>query len=89
MWASRGGGGECVQPGHAGGTHRRGWVGAVGDDRLQVGGVLVTVAEEPAGQVRLGVAVDRQSTAADAGEPRRQVDRRDRLADSAVLVGDG
>ena len=83
------GGGEGVEPRHAGGVHRRGRVGAAGDDRLQVGGVLVSAAEEPAGQVRLGVAVDGQGAAAGAGEPRRHVGRCDRLADSAVMVGDG
>jgi hypothetical protein len=50
-------------------VHRRGRVGAAGDDRLQVGGVLVSAAEEPAGQVRLSVAVDGQGPAAGAGEP--------------------
>jgi hypothetical protein len=68
---------------------RRGRVGAAGDDRLEVGGVLVSVAEEPAGQVRPGVAVDGQGAAAGASEPRRNVGRCDRLADSIVMVGYG
>jgi hypothetical protein len=82
------GGGQRVQLGHAGGAHRRGRVGAADDDRLQVDGVLAGAPQEPAGQVRLGVAVDRKGTAASASEPRRQVGRCHRLAGAAVLVRD-